>query len=526
MVYFGFLIYSFIFTFVCIRFFRLIFNANKINIKLKPESILFVFSIICVLIYICSIKVDDISFYKKGFLDYYSSFDIQESIYKIFTYTGLIILISTSVTALVYNTLYKNIKLYYMLSLFLHLLLYFVLTELKIITFDMNEHAFLSILPPIGYGVKFGIAFGICSAYGVDLLIKKFKKTASGNENEKIYKAKNILTAVLFVVVVIIQIRNTIGIYPAYFYEAVIEMQFGKIISKGKRILSNTKGKNESENNIESYDDYKLDKLKDLNFDEIGVGSTVSFGNRYSGMHEDIEWIVLDKKKDEKEVLLLSKNGLGVTHNDLLQNKVVDYKYYSSYDDSDYGYDESSSEEMNYYNSALRFKMYNCYKSFIELNLSKDENKDYNEYDFRDNIVDTYLSDTKTYEKFFPLSRDEYNKYKKIQGVGNFYFKNIGNDLIYQNQFRNMFYTLRTFKTTDNSYNFLCVDTPYDALTFEMNEGILNDRYYIRGNTFWFNDKFISDPTDARYNKKIADDLYHGFVDVVIRPAMWYKCDR
>ena len=89
---------------------------------------------------------------------------------------------------------------------------------------------------------------------------------------------------------------------------------------------------------------------------------------------------------------------------------------------------------------------------------------------------------------------------------------------------------MRTFKAKYNEkgenyeYDFLCVDTPYDALTFEKNEELIKNNNNVIGETFWFHDRYTGYYKDENYNERTANDLYHGFIDVVLRPAMWYKC--
>lgn len=514
MGFFGYFIISFIFTFISVKFFKLIYNDIYIKNEFISNIATSIISLFFIFIYIWTIKTNDFSFYKTGFLDFYFSYDTFLSASKILVFTGLIIIIVNSITSLVFNIFCKNKKIYYLITLLLYLALFFMIIKKGIISFDIPEPQYLfNLLPPIGSRIKYGIIFGILLSYIIDYNNEKNKNNISSVKKH----IKNIIVLVLFLAIIYFQYYNTITVYPNYLYEKALDAQLKKYFLLISDDLAN------SSNNLK-----KLE-LRKTKFDDIKVGNTVSFGRREadSGLSgkifEDIDWIVLDKNDDEKQVLLLSKNGLDVVRNKAIEQRLMDYEYYSSYYDDDYEYDNSSKEEYNYNNSALRFEMYNCYKDFVAFNLSKDENKEYNEYNLKDNIVDTYLTDTKTYEKFFPLSKDEYDKYKKIDGVGNFIFINNSQYIIFNRQFRNIFYVLRTFNHRNFGYNFLCVDTPYDVLTYEMNEKLLKNNNYIIGNTFWFDDNFIYDYKDPNYNEHLANDLDHGHIDVVLRPAMWYK---
>ena len=569
MGFFRFFIITFIITFISIKIFKLIYDEKFIKDKFKKDIILSILSIFFILIYLWSIRVDDLSFYKTSFLDSYFSYDEFLSSLKILVYTGMIIFISTSTTSFIYNVFYKNKLFYYVSNVFLYFLLYFIILKSNIISFDIKEPSyFFNLLPPIGFRVKCGIILGISLAYIIDFIngrkkkslvskvnnqnddefLENAKKDSNNTNSKKINELKNnliffidkyhikyISIIVLFLIILINQFRITTSLYPTYMYEKALNNQFKKLLQNDDKAKSNI-SKNDNKNNSEDKNNNEYidkTKLKNLRYDEIKIGDTVSFGRRkVGGVYKDIEWIVLDKKKNENEVLLLSKYGLDVVNNFALENKVTDYEYYDIDYDTAYKYDLSSPDEFDYNNSALRYAMYHCYEDFLEYYLSKDINKEYNEYDYKDNIVDTYLEDTKTYEKFFPLSKDEYNKYKKMEGVGNFYFENSDRYIIFREQFSNIIYTLRTFKAKSNEkgenyeYDFLCVDTPYDALTFEKNEELIKNSNNIIGETFWFHDRFTADFEDENYNERTANDLYHGFIDVVLRPAMWYKCDE
>ena len=515
MGFFGFFIISFIFTFVSIKFFKIVYNDLYIKKEFISQIITSLISLFLILIYVWTIKTDDYGFYKTSFLGIYFSNYTLLFVNKVLVFTGLIIIIVNGIATLVYNVFDKNKIIYYILSLLLYLALFFILILKNIINFDINEpHYLLDLFPPIGFRIECGIIFGILLAYLIDFNNGKHKNDIHLIQSN----IKSILIIVLFLMIVYFQYNNTIMIYPTYFYEKVLNEQIKKYISFEPDGIDNS----------------LILELKDLKYDDINIGNTVLFGRREGGSSgiygddfEDIEWLVLDKKDDEKQVLLLSKNGLSVVNNKAIEQRLVDYEFYNSDYNDDYEYDKSEEEKFNYNNSALRFEMYNCYKDFIDNNLSKDENNKYNDYNLKDNIVNSYLRDTNTYEKFFPLNKDEYNKYKKIDSVGNFYFKNNDAYTIFNNELRYVFYALRTFNFIDLvGYDFLCVDTPYYFSTYD-DETFIKNNNYIIGNTFWFHDRFTEDYRKKNiYSDIVAKDLDNGLVNVVLRPAMWYRMDN
>ena len=61
------------------------------------------------------------------------------------------------------------------------------------------------------------------------------------------------------------------------------------------------------------------------------IGDTIQFGVRYEGYstYRPIEWIVIDKDDKNKKLLLLSKNGIDVEHNDAIRQS-IDMQHHSS----------------------------------------------------------------------------------------------------------------------------------------------------------------------------------------------------
>ena len=484
------MIISYIYSLICIRFCNIIYETKFIKNQFLKDVILSVFLFIIFIFLIWTIRVDTINFVKMDFFDSYVGYD---TIF-FYTKTGIYIFLCITVAILfsnIVNRLYNNRIIYYLSAIMIFIVLLFYIYSNGIFLFDKKYiNQYLVIL--------LGVLFAYLREY---LTCDRNKELESSkNTNNIIFK---IVTIILFFVLISNIIKFTTSFYPTYLYEKVLI----NIINSGY-----------SKNDVAS-----IHSIKQLNYDNIKVGDTIQFGKRedaYSVKElSPIEWIVLDKDDNEKKLLLLSKNGLDIIRNYAVTKKLIDYDYYDS-GYSKYEYDESNEDEFNFYNSALRYELYDCYSNFLDYNLSKEDDDEYNEYKYSVNILPTYLEDTNTTEKFFLLNDKEFDKYKKIDGVGNFYFINSNNYIIFNKEFRNLPIVLRDFREKNGVYDFKCVDSGYTAsqYSFDVDHDyeIKNKNNYI-GTPFWFSDVYTSEVYD--------NDLWHGFIDLVLRPAMWYKCE-
>ena len=472
----------FVFTIVNIHFFNYLINTLYENKKNICDILLATISLFIIFLFLYTLIVEQLNFVKIDYLDIYFGYDNAIIIFKIILYSGFIILITISTASFLYNLFDKNKIVYFVSSIILYLVLYFLLIRFNIINFDIRDDRWFKL---ISYRTSFinSLIFGIGIAYII--YYKLFYKI----EN-KLFLNKYIVL-ILFIIVNVFFVKFVLDFYPLDKYKNVLYKSFEK--------------------------ETKIHSIKNLNYDTVNIGDTIQFGERRNDVYESIEWIVLDKNNNENKLLLLSKNGFNVIQNNALTDKVRDYKYYSSYYDSGYQFDESD-EKFSYNNSALRFKNYEAYNEFVENNLSKDANEKINEYKNKNNILNTYLDDTNTYEYFFPLNEMEYNKYKYINGVGNFYFKYDSRYIIYRKEFRHMPIVLRTFRENNNQYDFRCVDDIFSPLQYEMDyDNQIKDNNNYIGTIFWFLDKYLKD--------SYSDDMWYGHIDIVYRPAMWYRCD-
>lgn len=472
----------FIFTIVNIHFFNCLINILYISKKKILDITLAAMSLFIIFLFLYTIKVELLNFVKLDYLDIYFGYDNAIKILKIIIYSGFVILITISTASFLYSLFDKNKTIYFISSLIFYLSIYFLLIRFNIISFDIKDDRWFKLIP---YRISYimSLIIGIGTTYFI--YYKSSKKISN-----KLLQNKYIVL-ILFIIINSIFAKFVLGFYPFNQYVRVLYESFEK--------------------------ETKTYSIKEIKYDDISIGDTIQFGEKRSNTYDRIEWIVLDKNNNENKLLLLSKNGFDVIHNYALTNKITDYKHYSSYYNSDYQFDESD-DKFSYNNSALRFENYRAYNEFVEYNLSKDVNGKFNEYRFKDNILNTYFNDTNTYEYFFPLSEQEYNKYKHINGVGNFYFKYDAQYIIYKKEYRPMPIALRTYRERNNKYDFKCVDDIFSPFQYEMDNDkqIQNSNNYI-GTTFWFLDKYLKD--------SYSDDMWNGFIDIVYRPAMWYKCD-
>ena len=486
-----FTIIIFLYTVINIKFCKLIHNEKYIKNKKVSDIILAILCLTLIFLYIWTLKVDRLSFVKFNYMDSYAGIDTLYGIMKISIYIMFNISLAIFLSNLLYQIFDKNKVLYY-ISVFVIIILLFVYNNATgVISVIYSNRVSI-----FGNTVNVLYMFFFLITIFLSLLYDNISSNKK-NVDEKKENIKNAILVVLYLIICIISFNRVTSFYPTYLYEKVFE----KVTVK-------------KENN-------KTVLMKDVKYDDMLIGDTIQFGVRYEGYSTycPIEWIVIDKDDKNKKLLLLSKNGIDVEQNDAIRQSIDIYDSYSSYYNEYYDYDESDLKAVNYNNSALRFEFNECYRYFVNNCLSKEANEEYNEYRFKDNIDYTYLEDTKTKEKFFPLSEAEYNKYKKIPGVGNFYFINSTNYVVYRREFNSFYVVLRDLREIgEGIYDFKCLSPKYTISEYEWDK---SNGFPIRDN-----DNTILKPFWFSTANEDSDDLWHNFVDVVLRPAMWYECEE
>ena len=491
-----------IFIFTMITLLGLNLFDKKVESEKTKKLSLFILSILCYLFYLMTSLVLKHIFYRYNFSDYYVGYTAYQTI----TYYALLMILSIETSLFVSYFIYMIFKkrlVFYILT-FLIICAFIYINKLVIVskTFyrESESSAYLNIIN----------IFTILSIVAIYF----FNEIVFIGFNYK--KAYCLIISIFFFIVNLMLLVDVFKVLPTNLYLNEI-----KNLTQNINFLS---GSISNEPN-------KTYHIREAKFDETKIGDTLCFGKRNgdpSGSDfVDIEWIILDKDKKDKSILVLSKNGLGMIRNNALNNLLKNYKWYSGYYDgqNDMPYDikeEELTDEFTYRNSALRYEIFRCYREFVDTNLSDEDDEKYNELKFVDNIKETYLNDTKTNERFFVLNEKEFNKYKNILGVGNFYFRPNDNYIVYHKEFMPLIYVLRDYKKiSDYSYDFKIADTTLSYSNFEWDESYnfqIRDKNKNINKVYWFSERFDY----GTYSNELSNDT----VDIVLRPCMWIKLDE
>ena len=480
-----------------------VFDKTLKSEKLK-YIILFAMSLIVYLFYLLTLLTVKSFFYRYNFIDSYGGYNAYQTVIFYTVLSVLSLISSILISHFIYFIVKKRFVLYIVNIFIIILLMYFNSRIISNKTFYRFDESSANII-----AISFFIFVSIIVSY-------IFKELFLGN-NKYSYKILYPLAIITFIANGFL-IYDTFKILPVNLYTNEIK----KIATKYIPIK------------VKSLEPAKKYHIRDAKFDNLNIGDICAFGKREwnfdSNEFEDIDWIVLDKNKIDKSVLLISKNGLDMVRNNAITNPLDEYKRYHNYDEKDrdikYDVDTDGSDfqagQYVYKNSALRYEFFDCYRNFLSMNLSKEDNVKYNEYNFAQNIKDTYLEDTKTTEKFFALSEKEFNKYKNIDGVGNFYLIPNANYIVFNKEFDTVVYALRDYKKRDDySFDFKIADT---ALTYSNFSWDPSYNYNIRDNNkninkiYWFSDRFPASNYD--------NELWNDTINIVLRPCMWYKLDE
>ena len=497
---------------VFIKFFALalltILGLSGLDKVIKSDRfkmiVLFALSFVMYVFYLFTLMTVKSFFYRYNYLDSYGGYNAYQSMIFYSILSALSLVSSILISHFIYFVVKKKLVLYLVNILIICVLIYFNYKVLVHKTFFRMDESYAYVVT---------ITIYVFVSIAVSYIFRELFLSSSG------YSIKIVLLiTILLLLANACLINDTFKLLPVNLYANELK----------KIAIKYTPFK------VKALEPAKKYHIRDAEFDNVNVGDTCAFGKRNgdfdSSEYEDIEWIVLDKNKKDKSILLISKNGLDMVQNNAIENLLSNYKWYHNYSEKErdlpYDVDTDSSDykedQFIYKNSAMRYKLFDCYRNFLSTNLSNENNSKYNELELSKNILDTYLEDTKTTEKFFSLSEKEFNKYKNIDGVGNFYLKPNAHYIVYKKEFNPVVYSLRDFmKKNDYSFDFKVADT---FLTYSNFSWDPSYNYKIRDNNknineiYWFSDIFNS----SNYDRELSHDM----IDIVLRPCMWYKLDE
>ena len=477
---------------------------KSIKLERLKQIVIFALSFAMYLFYLSTLLTVKSFFYRYNYLDSYGGYNTYQSIIFYSILSALSLVSSVLISHFIYYIVKKKFLLYLTNILVICILMYFNYRIITNKTFFRIDESSINI---------FTISIYLFVSIIVSYIFRELILT------NYTYSFKLMLPiAIVLLALNVLLISDTFKLFPINLYAN----EFKIIATKYSPFK------------VKALEPAKKYHIRDAKFDSVNVGDTCAFGKRNgdfdSSEYEDIEWIVLDKNKKDKSILLISKNGLYIVQNNAIENVLSNYKWYHNYSEKErdlpYDVDTDSSDykedQFIYKNSAMRYRMFDCYRNFLSTNLSNENNTKYNELNLSKNILDTYLDDTKTTEKFFSLSEKEFNKYKNIDGVGNFYLKPNASYIVYKKEFESVVYALRDFKKRDDySFDFKIADTSLSYSNFSWDPSY---NYKIRDNNkninkiYWFSERFDS----ANYDR----ELWHDMIDIVLRPCMWYKLDE